>query len=54
MNLNMNELFEIAEEMEELMGTKEFLNELLIQMSKNELYEALEYIDRMWYMNLID
>ena len=53
-NLNVNELFELAEELEELLGTKELLLNLLKQMNATDLYEALEYIDRMNDTNLFN
>ena len=52
--LNVSELFVIAEEMEELLGTKTFLLDLLYQMNKTELKEALEYIDRARDTNLFN
>ena len=52
--LTMNELFEIAEELEQILGTKTFLLDLLYQMTKTELYEALEYIDRARDTNLFE
>ena len=54
MNLNMNDLFEIAEKMEEMIGTEDLLLSLLKQMNIDELRESLEYIDRMHDTNLFD
>ena len=51
-DLNMKELFVIAEELEQILGTKTFLLDLLYQMNKTELKEALEYIDRARDTNL--
>ena len=51
---NVSELFEIAEEMEQLIGTEELLLSLLKQMSIDELRGSLEYIDRMHETNLFD
>lgn len=54
MNLSINELFEIAEKMEQFIGTEELLLALLKQMNIDELQGALEYIDRMYDTNLFD
>ena len=53
-DLTIHELLDIAEELEQLIGTKELLNDLIDQMTKTELYEALEYIDRMRDTNLFE
>ena len=53
-DLNMKELFEAAEELEQLLGTKTFLLDLLYQMTEIELKEALEYIDRARDTNLFN
>lgn len=46
-----SELLDIASEMAEHMGTSGFLNELLAGMSRDELSESLEHIDRMVFQN---
>ena len=47
-----NELFEIADEMEQIIGTEEMLLSLLKQMTEKELKEALEFLDRIHETNL--
>ena len=47
-------LYEIAEKLEDLIGTRQFLDDLLMQMTANELFEALKYIDRMNDTNLFN
>ena len=47
-----NELFEIADEMEQLIGTEEMLLSLLKQMNVDALKEALEFLYRMHDTNL--
>ena len=54
MKLSVDELYEIAEKMEELLGTKELLDSLLKQMSVDELKDSLEYVDRMQDTNLFE
>ena len=49
-----NELFEIADEMEQLIGTEEMLLSLLKQMTEKELKEALEFLDRIHDTNLFE
>ena len=49
-----NELFEIADEMEQLIGTEEMLLSLLKQMTEKELKEALEFLDRTHDTNLFE
>ena len=49
-----NELFEIADEMEQLIGTEEMLLSLLKQMTEKELKEALEFLDRAHDTNLFE
>ena len=49
-----NELFEIADEMKQLIGTDEMLLSLLKQMNSNELREALEFLDSMHDTNLFE
>lgn len=46
-----SELLDIASDMAEHMGTSGFLNELLAGMSRDELNESLEHIDRMVFEN---
>ena len=50
----MNELFEIADEMEQLIGTEEMLLSLLKQMTETELREALKFLDRIHDTNLFE
>lgn len=52
--MNKNELYDRLEEMKELMGIENLLNEIVNGMSSNELFDALEYIDRMHDLNLFD
>lgn len=54
MKLSVEELYEIADKMEELLGTKELLDSLLKQMNIDELKESLEYIDRMHDTNCFE
>ena len=54
MNTNINELFEIAEELENIIGTDELLLSILKQMSIEELEETLRFIDRMHDTNLFE
>ena len=49
-----NELFEIADEMEQLIGKDEMLLSLLKQMTVNDLREALEFLDRAHDTNLFN
>ena len=49
-----NKLFEIADEMEQLIGTEEMLLSLLKQMTEKELKEALEFLDRTHDTNLFE
>ena len=49
-----NELFEIADEMEQIIGTEEMLLSLLKQMTEKELKEALEFLDRTHDTNLFE
>lgn len=48
----MNELYNKAEELKELLGTELLLNELIQAMSTDELRENLEFIDRMHDTNI--
>ena len=55
--INMNEinkLFEIAEELENIIGTDELLLSLLKQMDIDELRNTLEFIDRMYDTSLFE
>ena len=54
MNTNINELFEIAEELENIIGTEELLLSILKQMDIDELRNTLEFIDRMYDTNLFE
>ena len=49
-----NKLFEIAEELENIIGTDELLLSLLKQMDIDELRNTLEFIDRMYDTNLFE
>ena len=49
-----NELFEIADEMEQIIGTEEMLFSLLKQMNIDDLRESLEFLDRMHDTNLFE
>lgn len=48
---NQEELYDIIDEMETLIGTKQLLNEVLTGMSTDELKETVEHIDRMVFAN---
>ncbi len=50
----MKELWNKLESMREIMGDKALLDELCQAMSKDELEENLEYIDRMNDLNIFD
>lgn len=50
----MKELFEIVEQLENMIGTDELLLSLLKQMNIDELREALEFIDRTHDTNLFE
>ena len=54
MKLSVEKLYEIADEMEQSIGTEELLLALLKQMNIDELQGALEYIDRMYDTNLFE
>ena len=45
--LSKNELYEVAENMENQLSAKVLLDALLQAMDSNDLQENLEYIDRM-------
>lgn len=50
--MNKVELMEVVENMVEIIGETEFLEELLLAMSSKELEENLEYINRMNELNI--
>ena len=52
--MNKAKLFEKLEQMKELMGAEHLLNEICRGLSSNELYDALEYTDRMHGLGLFD
>lgn len=52
--MNKAELFIKLEQMTELMGAEKLLNEICQGLSSDELYEALEYVDRMHDLNLFN
>lgn len=54
MKLNNNELLEKLDELKEIMGAEELLEELGKAMSDKELQENLEFIDRMHDTNLFN
>lgn len=54
MNMNKQELYEVAEQMVEMLGTEHMLDELLRAMDSKELQENLEFIDRTNDTNLFD
>ena len=52
--LNMDELFEILDTLAEQIGTAELLENLALALSRNELQDCLEYIDRMHDTNIFN
>ena len=50
--MNMNELFEILDTLAEQIGTAELLENLALALSRDELQDCLEYIDRMHDTNI--
>ncbi|GAB2021132.1 hypothetical protein RyT2_02050 [Pseudolactococcus yaeyamensis] len=54
MRLGKNKLYEIADKIVEEIGKKEFIDNLLMAMSGNELQSNLEEIDRTHGLNLFD
>lgn len=54
MRLRKNQLYEIAESIEEHVGSKTLLDDLLKAMSDNELQSNLEFIDRMYGLGIFD
>ena len=53
MKMNREELNSLVDQMVELLGVEETLNEFTKAMSTDELQENLEYIDRMQDLNII-
>ena len=49
-----NELFEIADEMVQRIGKDEMILSLLKQMNVDDLRETLEFLDRMHDTNLFE
>jgi hypothetical protein len=49
--LSKNQLCDIAVDMADHMGNSEFLYELILGMSRDELFENLKHIDRNYYGN---
>lgn len=54
MGLRKNQLYEIAEKIEEQIGSKTLLEDLLKAMSDSELQSNLEYVDRMYGLSIFD
>ena len=52
--LNMDELFEILDTLAEQIGTAELLENLALALSRDELQDCLEYIDRMHDTNIFN
>lgn len=52
--LNMDELFEILDTLSEQIGTAELLENLALALSRDELQDCLEYIDRMHDTNIFN
>jgi mannitol/fructose-specific phosphotransferase system IIA component (Ntr-type) len=52
--MNKNQLHKIANEMAEMMGENNLLQELMQAQSVRELQENLEHIDRMHDLGLMD
>jgi len=50
--MDKNELMEKMDELKDLMGAEELLNNLALAMSTDDLRENLEYIDRMFDTNV--
>ena len=48
----LNELFEIADKMKQLIGTEDMILSLLKQMNIDDLRETLKFLDRMHDTNL--
>lgn len=47
MTLNKSELYDIADQIQDRIGSECFLDSILKAMSEQELKDMLEYIDRM-------
>ena len=45
------DLFTIANEMKEVLGTEQFLNALFLSLDSDTLEDHLRYIDRMYETN---
>lgn len=52
--LNMDELFGILDTLAEQIGTAELLENLALALSRDELQDCLEYIDRMHDTNIFN
>ena len=52
--LNIDELFEILDTLAEQIGTAELLENLALALSRDELQDCLEYIDRMHDTNIFN
>ena len=52
--LNTDELFEILDTLAEQIGTAELLENLALALSRDELQDCLEYIDRMHDTNIFN
>lgn len=53
-NLRKNDLYDILEEMKDMLGADHLLDALAQAMSDRELQENLEYIDRMEDLGLFE
>ena len=53
-NLSKYELIEKMEEMKDAIGSDELLLNLALALSSDELQENLEYIDRMFDINIFE
>lgn len=54
MTLSNNELFEIADNIADQIGSNTFLNDLMKAMSSSELQSNLKFIDRMYGLSIFD
>ena len=52
--LNMDDLFERLDTLAEQIGTAELLENLALALSRDELQDCLEYIDRMHDTNIFN
>lgn len=50
--LDKNELFEIADEVEDMLGSDELLLAIMKAMSSKDLQETLEYINRCYDLDI--